>query len=70
MRYEDLTHDDLGTKRQRPMFLSDFIEFRAGMNMRTYPHDPSKFCNETFLPAIDEWIQSREPACGASGWAM
>jgi len=62
MRYEDITHDDLGTKRQRPMFLSDFIEFRAGMNMRTYPHDPAKFCNETFLPTIDEWIQSHQRA--------
>ena len=62
MRYEDITHDDLGTKRQRPMFLSSFTQFRSGMNMRSYPHDPAKFCNETFLPAIDEWINNHQRA--------
>lgn len=60
MKYEDLSFDDLGTKRQRPMYLSDFHRFRASMNMRTYPSDPCGYINDVFLPEIDKWIRSHE----------
>lgn len=60
MKYEDLSMDDLGTRRQRPMYLSVFHNFRSGMNMRTYPDDPNTYINDVFLPAIDKWIRSHE----------
>jgi hypothetical protein len=62
MRYEDLTHEDLGTRRQRPMYLSMFHKFRANLDMSTYPLDPSNYCDYTFLPTADEWIQSHKRA--------
>ena len=62
MKYEDLTEDDLGTTRPRPMYLSTFHQFRTGMNMRTYPDDPCNYCNNVFLPTIDEWIKSHKRA--------
>lgn len=62
MKYEDLTQEHLGTKRQRPMFLSEFTKFRAQLDMSTYPHDPAEYCNYTFLPTIDEWINDHQRA--------
>ena len=62
MKYIDITENDLGTKRQRPMYLSAFTEFRAGMNMRTYPHDPHDYCKNVFLPEIDSWVKSHKRA--------
>ena len=38
MNYIDITEEDLGTKRQRPMYLSAFTKFRENMSMKTYPH--------------------------------
>lgn len=59
MHYDDLTQADLGTKRQRPMFLSTFTKFRNGMNMRTYPHDPHAY-TKYFLEEIDTWIHNHK----------
>ena len=54
-RYEDITFDMLGTRRQRPMYLSKFTKFRQNLDMRTYPKDPHAY-TETFLTEIDRWI--------------
>ena len=62
MKYEDITQEDLGTKRQRPMYLSEFHRFRSRLSMLEYPHDPCEYCNHTFLPTIDEWIQRHKRA--------
>lgn len=59
MKYEDLSFDDLGTKRQRPMFLSTFTNFRKGMNMKTYPDDPHAY-TKYFLDEIHNWIVSHK----------
>lgn len=60
MKYEDIKHEDLGTKRQRPMYLSEFHRFRSRLSMLKYPDDPCEYCNYTFLPAIDEWIHAHK----------
>ena len=57
MKYEDITFEMLGTKRQRPMYLSKFTKFRQNLDMNTYPKDPHAY-TETFLETIDEWIKS------------
>lgn len=62
MNYIDITEEDLSTKRQRPMYLSTFTQFRAGMNMRTYPHDPHDYCESVFLPTIDTWVKNHKKA--------
>lgn len=59
MIYEDLTFNDLGTKRQRPMFLSAFTKFRKGMDMKTYPDDPHAY-TKYFLEEIDTWIHDHK----------
>lgn len=55
MKYEDITFDMLGTRRQRPMYLSKFTKFRQNLDMRTYPKDPHAY-TQTFLQEIDQWI--------------
>ena len=55
MQYEDITFDMLGTKRQRPMYLSKFTKFRANLDMNTYPKDPHAY-TEYFLNEINQWI--------------
>jgi len=57
LKYEDITKEMLGTRRQRPMYLSAFTKFREALDMRTYPRDPHKY-RHTFLESIDNWIQS------------
>ena len=57
MKYEDITFEMLGTRRQRPMYLSKFTKFRQNLDMNTYPKDPHAY-TETFLQNIDEWINS------------
>lgn len=47
----------LGTKRQRPMYLSKFTKFRQSLDMRNYPVDPHSY-TKTFLDTIDQWIHS------------
>jgi hypothetical protein len=59
MKYEDLTIGDLGTRRQRPMYLSAFHKFRKKMGTEDYPWDPHEY-TQTFLVAIDKWITSHE----------
>jgi hypothetical protein len=55
IKYEDITHSMLGTKRQRPMYLSKFTQFRSNLDMKTYPKDPHAY-TKLFLTEIDEWI--------------
>ena len=62
MKYEDIKQEDLGTKRQRPMYLSEFHRFRSRLSMLEYPHDPCEYCNNTFLPTVDKWIQGHKRA--------
>ena len=57
MEYSDITFDMLGTRRQRPMYLSKFTKFRQELDMKTYPKDPHAY-TETFLQTIDEWINA------------
>ena len=47
----------LGTRRQRPMYLSLFTKFRSSLDMRNYPKDPHEYTSY-FLNEIDNWIQS------------
>jgi hypothetical protein len=55
MNYEDITIDMLGTRRQRPMYLSKFTKFRESLDMKTYPRDPHDY-TQYFLTEIDSWI--------------
>lgn len=55
MKYEEITFDMLGTRRQRPMYLSKFTKFRQDLDMKTYPKDPHQYTNY-FLEKIDNWI--------------
>lgn len=57
MKYEDITFEMLGTKRQRPMYLSKFTKFRQSLDMKNYPTDPHSY-TKTFLDTIDQWIHS------------
>jgi len=59
IKYEDLTIDDLGTRRQRPMYISEFYYFRKNMGTDDYPGDPHRY-TQTFLTKIDEWIRAHE----------
>jgi hypothetical protein len=59
IKYEDLTFDMLGTRRQRPMFVSEFIKFRKTLDMSTYPIDVHSYVH-TFLDKIDTWIKSHK----------
>jgi hypothetical protein len=55
MNYEDITFEMLGTRRQRPMYLSKFTKFRQELSMKDYPKDPHAY-TEYFLQEIDKWI--------------
>lgn len=55
MKYEDIKFEDLGTRRQRPMMVSDFIRFRKNLTMETYPLDVHGYVYR-FLEEIDKWI--------------
>ena len=59
MKYEDLTINDLGTRRQRPMYMSAFHKFRKNMGTEEYTWNPHEY-TQTFLTAIDKWITSHE----------
>jgi len=59
MKYEDITFEMLGTRRQRPMYLSAFPQFRKQLNMATYPMSPHPYTDE-FLIEIDEWINNHQ----------
>ena len=45
MKYEDITFEMLGTRRQRPMYLSKFTKFRENLDMKSYPKDPLIYTN-------------------------
>lgn len=57
MNYADLNESHLGTKRQRPMYVSEFVKLRSSLSMRDYPQDFSEY-TKLFLSEIDEWIRS------------
>lgn len=59
IKYEDITFEMLGTRRQRPMYLSKFTEFRKELSMKTYPTDPHAYTGQ-FLDYIDNWIRSHK----------
>ena len=59
MKYEDITFEMLGTRRQRPMYLSKFTKFRENLDMQRYPKDPHEY-TKTFLQIIDEWINAHK----------
>lgn len=59
MEYKDITFEMLGTKRQRPMYLSKFTKFRQSLDMKEYPSDPHAYTN-FFLESIDSWIKSHQ----------
>lgn len=56
MTYNDITFDMLGTKRQRPMYLSKFTKFRQNLDMKTYPKDPHAY-TDLFINTMDDWIR-------------
>ena len=57
MKYEDLTDEHLGTKRHRPMYVSEFVRLRSSLSMKDYPQDFNEY-TQLFLREIDEWIRS------------
>lgn len=59
MRYEDLTESDLGTRRQRPMFVAEFNRFKRGMDMAHYPRDPHEYTG-FFIERMDRWIRDHQ----------
>jgi hypothetical protein len=54
-KYEDITFEMLGTRRQRPMYLSKFTKFRQELSMKDYPKDPHAYTTE-FLGVMNEWV--------------
>jgi len=59
MKYDDLTFDILGTKRQRPMYLSCFTRARCNMDMKNYPKDPHEY-TKYFISYVDKWIKEHK----------
>lgn len=59
MNYDDITFDMLGTKRQRPMYLSKFTKFRASLDMTTYPKDPHEYTKQ-FINRMDQWVNDHQ----------
>ena len=59
MEYKDIKFDMLGTRRQRPMYLSKFTKFRQELDMKNYPKDPHEY-TKLFLNTIDVWINSHK----------
>lgn len=59
MRYEDMDIEVLGTRRQRPMYLSRFTKFRSDLSMKDYPKDPHAYTG-VFLERMDDWIRSHQ----------
>jgi hypothetical protein len=59
IEYKDLTLEHLGTRRQRPMYMSAFPKFRKEMGTKDYPMNPHGY-TKYFLEEIDKWINSHE----------
>lgn len=59
VRYDDLTIEHLGTRRQRPMYVSAFGKFRKSMDMKTYPDDPHAY-TKFFIDRMDAWIRDHK----------
>lgn len=59
MRYEDMDLEVLGTRRQRPMYLSRFNKLRTELSMKDYPKDPHAY-TRYFLEHMDQWINAHQ----------
>lgn len=59
MKYQDITFNMLGTKRQRPMYVSAFTKFRGSLSMKDYPKDAHAY-TPYFLQVIDQWVKSHK----------
>lgn len=59
MRYEDMDLEVLGTRRQRPMYLSRFNKLKTELSMKDYPKDPHAY-TRFFLERMDQWINDHE----------
>lgn len=58
--YNDITQEMLGTKRQRPMYLSAFTRFRNyEMQMVNYPKDPHDY-TEYFKSEMHNWVTAHQ----------
>jgi hypothetical protein len=57
IKYDDITFDMLGTRRQRPMYLSKFTKFRQNLDMKDYPKDPHEY-TKYFIEQMDKWIKA------------
>ena len=57
IKYDNITFDMLGTRRQRPMYLSKFTKFRQNLDMKDYPKDPHEY-TKYFIEQIDKWIKA------------
>lgn len=56
MTYDEMTIEDLGTRRQRPMFCSEFYRHLLTLDMNNYPKDSHGYVL-FFLEQIDKWIR-------------
>jgi hypothetical protein len=59
IEYKDITSEMLGTKRQRPMYLSKFTQFRESLDMKNYPRDPHEY-TQHFIEETDRWINAHQ----------
>lgn len=59
IEYRDLNLSSLGTKRQRPLYLTEYTKFRESLDMKSYPRDPHSY-TDYFLQEIDNWINRHE----------
>lgn len=59
VKYKDLDLDVLGTRRQRPMYLSRFNALKTGLSMKDYPKDPHAY-TRFFIEKMDDWIRSHQ----------
>jgi len=60
-KYEDITFEMLGTRRQRPMMSSELWRHKKTMDMKNYPEDPHGYV-DYFIEEIDKWIRSHKYA--------
>lgn len=58
-KYEDITFEMLGTRRQRPMMCSELWRHRLTLDMATWPTDVHGYVGY-FLDNIDKWIRNHK----------
>jgi hypothetical protein len=59
MKYEDITFDMLGTKRQRPMLCSEVWNYKKTLSMENYPLNTHEYV-KYFLEEINTWIRNHK----------